>query len=74
MGVTDLTGKTIGSYQVLRKLGQGGMATVYQAHEQSLNREVALKVIADFISKLRLQGVSGRLLRSCLLEASIPPS
>lgn len=40
-----LVNSQLGQYQILAKLGQGGMATVFKAHEQSLNRMVALKVL-----------------------------
>ena len=41
----DLTGQEIGDYRVLRQLGSGGMAQVYLAEQQSLSRQVALKVL-----------------------------
>ncbi len=41
----DLTGRTLGDYAVLRKIGQGGMGQVYLARQQSLKREVALKIL-----------------------------
>lgn len=41
----ELIGKTIGGYEILNRIGEGGMATVYLAHQQSMNRKVALKVL-----------------------------
>jgi WD40 repeat protein len=37
----------VGGYEVLGKLGQGAMGTVYKAHHLRLNRLVALKVVGD---------------------------
>ena len=43
----DLTGRVLGDYRVLRRLGSGGMADVYLAEQQSLGRQVALKVLRE---------------------------
>ncbi len=41
----DLLGTTLGNYRILAPLGQGGMARVYRAYQESLEREVAVKVL-----------------------------
>ena len=41
----DLSGATLGDFQVNRLLGRGGMGEVYLATQISLNRPVALKVL-----------------------------
>jgi len=41
----------IPGFQIQAKLGQGGMATVYKARQVSVDRVVALKVLADFAAK-----------------------
>lgn len=41
----NLIGRTIGGYAFLDIIGRGGMATVYRAHQVSMNRIVALKVL-----------------------------
>ncbi len=44
----DLVGKYIGSrYEILEKIGNGGMATVYKAKCHVLNRFVAVKVLKE---------------------------
>ncbi|MBN8619525.1 MAG: protein kinase, partial [Anaerolineae bacterium] len=43
----DLIGKQIGGYEIQDVIGKGGMATVYKAHQVSMNRTVAVKVLPE---------------------------
>ncbi len=47
----DLSGRSFGGYQVLRRLGRGGMADVYLAEQKSLNRQVALKILKGTLAR-----------------------
>src|SRR5438067_6607599 len=50
--------QTIGSYDILRKIAEGGMGTVYKARRQATGEIVAMKVLAT-----ELAGDSTRLKR-----------
>ena len=54
----DLVGQTVGSYRVVRKLGQGGMGAVYLGEHPEIESRVAIKVLraeyvtsADFVKR-----------------------
>ncbi|MBL7064196.1 MAG: protein kinase [Anaerolineae bacterium] len=56
----NLTGKTLGKYRLVEKLGQGGMAQVYKAYQPDLDRYVAIKILhphltgdEDFAARFR---------------------
>ena len=45
-----LIGQKVGKYQVVEVLGRGGMAEVYKAYQESLDRYVAIKVMHSFLA------------------------
>jgi eukaryotic-like serine/threonine-protein kinase len=47
----DLSGRKLGNYQLLRRLGRGGMADVYLAEQISLRRQVAFKVLKQSLAE-----------------------
>jgi serine/threonine protein kinase len=58
----ELIGVTIGHYRLTQRLGQGGMATVYKAYQENLDREVAIKILPEhytqnpnFVARFKLE-------------------
>jgi serine/threonine protein kinase len=44
-------GTRLGPYQILNRLGIGGMGEVYRAHDPRLQRDVAIKVLPDHLAQ-----------------------
>lgn len=47
----DMTGRTLGKYRLVERLGRGGMAEVYRAFQPNLEREVAIKVMHSYLAE-----------------------
>src|SRR5262245_56599207 len=48
--MADLIGQRLGQYEIIALLGEGGMASVYRARQESVDRFVAVKVIRPTLS------------------------
>lgn len=68
--MTTLIGQQLGRYQILEEIGRGGMARVYRARDTSLQRQVALKVLApqlaldqEFLRRFEREAITAANLR-----------
>lgn len=60
--MSSLIGRKLGKYEVIEKLGQGGMATVYIGYQADIDRKVAIKILpphpgldAQFVERFQLE-------------------
>src|SRR3989454_1875259 len=56
----QFVGQTLGRYRIIEQIGAGGMGVVYRAHDEQLERDVAIKVLpigtlADEASRKRFR-------------------
>ena len=69
MSSPRMIGLRLGRYQIVEKIGEGGMRVVYRARDEHLDRDVALKVLsagmlADEAARKRFRKDDRSLLRN----------
>ena len=64
-----MVGQSISHYKLVEKLGEGGMGVVYKAEDTKLNRQVALKFLAQHL--LDDEEAKERFLREAQAAASL---
>ena len=71
VNIPDFTGRTLrGRYELVRRIGFGGMATVYAAVDRQIDKPVAVKVLnpaffhnADYFARFRQEAFSAAKIR-----------
>src|SRR5690348_8850115 len=60
---------SLGRFELMSRLGAGGMGEVFRAHDRLLGREVAIKLVAADL--VHSEAVRRRFVRECQLAARI---
>ena len=50
-GAGDMVGKKLGNYEIIEKIGAGGMGEIFLARDTRLDRKVALKFLPSFFTQ-----------------------
>ncbi len=69
LSLSELAGHRLGQYQLRTLLGMGGMGAVYRAYQPSLNRDVAVKVLAPALATD--EGYARRFVREAQTSAAL---
>ena len=67
--MTNLSGKSVGRYQLMERLGQGAMARVYRAHDPASDADVAVKILHSHLTGD--EGLEARFRREAQAAASL---
>lgn len=49
--MSSLVGQTLNRYQIIHLLGEGGMGAVYKAHDLTLQRDIAIKIMHEHFAR-----------------------
>jgi tRNA A-37 threonylcarbamoyl transferase component Bud32 len=67
----ELIGQTLGQYQIIELIGQGGMARVYKAYQPALDRHVAIKALSTRLDNMQDQELLARFYAEAKLVARL---
>ena len=67
-------GTKLGAYEIIAKIGEGGMGEVYRARDGRLNRDVAIKVVPPPSREIRKRWRASSANRTRLRRCRIPTS
>src|SRR5512135_286551 len=70
-GILEMIDETLGRYRIVAPIGAGGMGEVYRAHDERLDRDVALKVLP--LSLLSRKDARKRFRREALALSKLNP-